>query len=318
MKYIFAVAALLIACHAFAAKTDLDYERLRSSLNALANDPTLGTLAPAERALAEQSVQALNDSSGGKAEHAHRLYVAERRVDIAYAAAQAVDAERRLTQLDRDHDRMLLEASRREAEAARMEVEKQRIQSMLQAEESDRLRAEGEQNAAAAENARAQAAQTQKIADVQAKEAELARKEAQLAELAAADLRGRLQDMRATRGTQGMQMTLDDIAFAAGRAALRPEAKASLGKLVAFVNRDPSKPIRIEGHTDSRGNANANQLLSQKRADSVRDALIAAGVAASRMTSVGLGEDQPVADNETEEGRAKNRRVDVILEDQPR
>ena len=312
------LAALLLAVSvaAFAAKQDLDYERLRASLNALAADPVLGSLAPAERALAEQSVQALNDSSGGKGEHAHRLYIAERRVDIAYAAAQAVDAERRLAQLDRDHDRILLEASRREAETARMEAEKQRIQSMLQAEESDRLRAQGEENAQAAEAARAQAAQSQKLADAQAKEADLARKEAQLAELAAADLRGRLQNMRATRGAQGMQMTLDDIAFAPGRAALRPEAKASLGKLVAFVNRDPSRPIRIEGHTDSRGNANSNQLLSQKRADSVRDALIAAGVAANRLTSIGMGEDHPVADNDTEEGRAKNRRVDVIVEDQ--
>jgi outer membrane protein OmpA-like peptidoglycan-associated protein len=305
-----------VSIAAFAAKQDLDYERLRASLNALAADPVLGSLAPAERALAEQSVQALNDSSGGKGEHAHRLYIAERRVDIAYAAAQAVDAERRLAQLDRDHDRILLEASRREAETARMEAEKQRIQSMLQAEESDRLSAQGEENAQAAEVARAQAAQSQKLADAQAKEADLARKEAQLAELAAADLRGRLQNMRATRGAQGMQMTLDDIAFAPGRAALRPEAKASLGKLVAFVNRDPSKPIRIEGHTDSRGNANSNQLLSQKRADSVRDALIAAGVAANRMTSIGMGEDHPVASNDTEEGRAKNRRVDVIVEDQ--
>jgi len=311
----------VLACFAigaYAAKQDLDYERLRASLNALDADAKLGNLAPAERALAEQAVQALNDSSGGKAEHAHRLYIAERRVDIAYAAAQAVDTESRVAQLDREHDRILIEASRREAENARMETEKQRIASMVQAEESDRLRAEGEQSAAAAEAARAQAEQTKRIADAQAKEAELARKEAQLAELAASDLRGRLQNIRATRGAQGMQMTLDDIAFAPGRAALRPEAKSSLGKLVAFVNKDPSKPIRIEGHTDSRGNANANQLLSQKRADSVRDALIAAGVAASRMTSVGLGEDNPVADNATEEGRAKNRRVDVILEDAPR
>ena len=319
MKRLLLFLSLAIAAPAaFAAKQDLDYERLRASLDALAADATLGNLAPAERALAEQAVQALNDSSGGKAEHAHRLYVAERRVDIAYAAAQAVDAERRVALLDREHDRILIEASRRELENARMEAEKQRIASMLQAEESDRLRAEGEQSAAAAESARAQAQQTQRIADAQAKEAELARKEAQLAELAAADLRGRLQNMRATRGAQGMQMTLDDVAFAPGRAALRPEAKASLGKLVAFVNKDPSKPIRIEGHTDSRGNANANQILSQRRADSVRDALIAAGVAANRMTSVGLGEDNAVADNETEEGRAKNRRVDVILEDSPR
>ena len=318
MKRLLLAAVLaLFAVGAHAAKQDLDYERLRASLNALAADPKLGNLAPAERALAEQAVQALNDSSGGKAEHAHRLYIAERRVDIAYAAAQAVDTESRVAQLDREHDRILLEESRREAENARMELEKQRIASMVQAEEADRLRAEGEQSAAAAQAAQAQAEQTKRIADAQAKEAELARKEAQLAELAASDLRGRLQNIRATRGAQGMQMTLDDVAFAPGRAALRPEAKSSLGKLVAFVNKDPSKPIRIEGHTDSRGNANANQLLSQKRADSVRDALIAAGVPANRMSSVGLGEDNPVADNNTEEGRAKNRRVDVILEDAP-
>ena len=319
MKRLLLVAVLtLFAVGAHAAKQDLDSERLRASLNALAADPKLGNLAPAERALAEQAVQALNDSSGGKVEHAHRLYIAERRVDIAYAAAQAVDAESRLAKLDREHDRILLEESRREAENARMELEKQRIASMVQAEEADRLRVEGEQSAAAAQAAQAQAEQTKRIADAQAKEAELARKEAQLAELAASDLRGRLQNIRATRGAQGMQMTLDDIAFAPGRAALRPEAKSSLGKLVAFVNKDPSKPIRIEGHTDGRGNANANQLLSQKRADSVRDALIAAGVAANRMTSVGMGQDNPVADNETEGGRAKNRRVDVILEDAPR
>jgi outer membrane protein OmpA-like peptidoglycan-associated protein len=176
------------------------------------------------------------------------------------------------------------------------------------------LRAEGEQET---EAARAQAAQTQRLLDAQANAAELARKEAQLAEAAAGDLRKRLQNLRATRGVQGLQMTLDDIAFAPGQSGLRPEAKASLGQLVAFVNRDPGKPIRIEGHTDSRGSTDANRVLSQRRADAVRSALVAAGVAANRITSVGLGEDQPVAGNDTEEGRARNRRVDVILQDQP-
>ncbi len=308
-----------VAASAWAAKHDLDYERLRASLDELAADPVLGALAPAERALAEQAVQALrDDGAGGKAGRAHRLYLAERRVDIAYAAAQASAAARQLDELDREHDRILLEASRREAERARLEAERQRIQSLLQAEEAERLRAQGEQSAQEAEAAKARAEQAQRLAEAQAKEAELARKEAQLAEAAAADLRRHLENLRATRGAQGMQMTIGDFAFAPGRADLKPEAKASLGKLVAFVNQDPSKPIRIEGHTDSRGSANANLLLSQRRADAVRDALIAAGVAASRITSVGLGECQPVAGNDTEEGRARNRRVDVILEERPR
>ncbi len=307
-----------VASVAVAAKQDLDYERLRASLNELSADPVLGSLASAERALAEQAVQALvADTSGGKAARAHRVYIAERRVDIAYAAAQAASQDNKLQQLDREHDRILLEASRRDAEQARTEAEKQRLQRMIQAEESDRLRAQGEQSAQEAQAALAQAEQTQRLADAQAKEAELSRKEAQLAEAAATDLRGRLQNLHATRVAHGMQMTLDDIAFAPGQAGLRPEARTSLGKLVAFVDHDPSKPIHIEGHSDSRGNPNANQLLSQKRADSVRDALIAAGVAASRITSIGLGDSQPVASNDTPEGRARNRRVDVILEDQP-
>jgi outer membrane protein OmpA-like peptidoglycan-associated protein len=317
MSRFLAILLLIGASTAIAAKHDLDYERLRASLNALAADPVLGGLAPAERALAEQAVQALAEGGGGKSERAHRVYLAERRVDVAYAAAQAADQERKVAELDREHDRILLEASQRELQRVRMEAERQRMESELQAEESERLRAEGEQSAQEAEAAKAQAAQTQRLFEAQAKAADLARQEARLAEATAGDLRKRLQNLRATRGAQGMQMTLDDIAFAPGQANLRPEAKASLGQLIAFVNRDPGKPIRIEGHTDSRGATNANRVLSQRRADAVRDALIAAGVAAGRISSVGLGEEQPVADNESEEGRGRNRRVDVILEDQP-
>jgi len=317
MSRFLAILLLIGASTAIAAKHDLDYERLRASLNALAADPVLGGLAPAERALAEQAVQALAEGGGGKSERAHRVYLAERRVDVAYAAAQAADQERKVAELDREHDRILLEASQRELQRVRMDAERQRMESELQAEESERLRAEGEQSAQEAEAAKAQAAQTQRLFEAQAKAADLARQEARLAEATAGDLRKRLQNLRATRGAQGMQMTLDDIAFAPGQANLRPEAKASLGQLIAFVNRDPGKPIRIEGHTDSRGATNANRVLSQRRADAVRDALIAAGVAAGRISSVGLGEEQPVADNESEEGRARNRRVDVILEDQP-
>ncbi|HSM99763.1 MAG TPA: OmpA family protein, partial [Rudaea sp.] len=253
--------------------------------------------------------------SGGKDGRAFRVYMAERRVDIAYAAAQAASQQNQLDELNREHDRILLQAVQRDAEQARAEAEKQRLQNMIRAEEVERLRAEGEQSAQEAQAAQAQADQAQKLIAAQAKATELARKEAQLAEAANSDLRRRLNHLTATRGAEGMQMTLDDIAFAPGQAQLRPAAKSSLGKLVAFVNRDPSKPIRIEGHTDSSGNTRANQVLSQRRADAVRDALIAAGVAARRITAVGLGESQPVADNGTEEGRARNRRVDVILQD---
>ena len=312
----FGFTLALTCLAASAAKPDLDYERLRASLDSLGSDPALGKLAPGERTLAEQAVQALvTDKSGGKDGRAFRVYMAERRVDIAYAAAQAANQQNKLDGLSRDHDRILLQAAQREAERARADAEKQRLQSMIRAEEVQRLTEQGEQSAQAAQAAQAQADQAQKLIAAQSRATELARKEAQLAEATNADLRRRLNSLTATRGAEGMQMTLDDIAFAPGQANLRPAAKSSLGKLVAFVNHDPGKHIRIEGHTDSSGNTHANQVLSQRRADAVRDALVAAGVTASRITAVGLGDGQPVADNGTEEGRARNRRVDVILQD---
>lgn len=313
---------LAVACSAAAAKTDLDYARLRASLNDLAADPVLGKLAPAERALAEQAVQAVADKGGTGREHAHLVYLAERRVDIVYATAQAIDQERRLEKLDREHDQILIAASRHDAEQARLEAEKQRIQSLAQAEESERLRAEadaaraqGEQSAQDAALARKQAEQTKRLADAQAKEAALSRKEAQLlAEAAAADARARPQTASPSPGAQPAQMALDDSAFAPGTSTLRRDAKSKVSAIVAFVNRDRGRQIRIEGHTDDSGNANANLVLSQRRAEAVRDALIGAGVDARRISTIGMGQDQPVAPNTTAEGRARNRRVDVILE----
>ena len=316
-------ALLLTVCAAAsAAKTDLDYARLRASLNDLAADPALGKLAPAERALAEQAVQAVAEKGGNGDEHKHLVYLAERRVSIAYATAQAIDQERRLDKLDREHDQILLAASRHDAEQARLEAEKQRIQSLAQAEEAERLRAEadaaraqGEVSAQDAVIARKQAEQTKRLADAQAKEAALSRKEAQLlAEAAAADARSRAPAAAPATGAS-KQMALNDSAFAPGAATLRPEARSNVSAIVAFVNRDKTKQIRIEGHTDNGGNANADLVLSQRRAEAVRDALVGAGVDSRRITTFGMGQAQPVAPNTTEEGRAKNRRVDVILED---
>jgi len=313
---------LTVSAAATAAKTDLDYARLRASLNDLAADPALGKLAPAERALAEQAVQAVAEKGGNGDEHKHLVYLAERRVSIAYATAQAIDQERRLDKLDREHDQILLAASRHDAEQARLEAEKQRIQSLAQAEEAERLRAEadaaraqGEVSAQDAVIARKQAEQTKRLADAQAKEAALSRKEAQLlAEAAAADARSRAPAAAPATGAS-KQMALNDSAFAPGAATLRPEARSNVSAIVAFVNRDKTKQIRIEGHTDDGGNANADLVLSQRRAEAVRDALVGAGVDSRRITTFGMGQAQPVAPNTTEEGRAKNRRVDVILED---
>jgi outer membrane protein OmpA-like peptidoglycan-associated protein len=296
-----------------AAKLDVDYERLSGSLSQLESDSKLGSYAANEIASARAALASLQENGRGK-KRAHLLYMAERRVDIAWAAAQVLDLENQQAQLQQEHNRLQLAAARHEAEQARRELDQQRLMAQIRAEEAQRQAdeaiAQGEQETAAA---REEAEQARRLVDAQAKETALARKEAELAGASAVSLRARLNALRETRGAQGMQMSLDDVAFATGQSTLRAEASESLAKVAEFVRKDPDKRVRIEGHTDSTGSANANQVLSQKRAEAVRDALESAGIDASRMTAVGVGEERPVASNETAEGRAKNRRVDIIL-----
>jgi outer membrane protein OmpA-like peptidoglycan-associated protein len=295
------------------SKDDLDVQRLTTSLNQLDSNPRLGSYAQAERALARVAVQRLKDA--GSHERPHALYLAERSVDQAKAAAQLDQARHELNKLEREHDRILLEASRQDAQATRRELERERLQNQLAAEETQRLQAQGEAYSQAAQQAQEQAEQARKLAQAQARSAALARRQASLAVAAAKALRARLEGMTAHRGSQGRQMTVTGDAFAPGKSALRPEARQHLGKLIQFVKSEPGKPIRIEGFTDSTGSAASNQSLSLRRAQAVRNALIAAGVNASRMTTVGKGEADPVASNATASGRAMNRRVVVILRD---
>ena len=126
-------------------------------------------------------------------------------------------------------------------------------------------------------------------------------------------LRQQLQTLTATTDSRGQVMTLSGDAFASGQAKLRPEARANLQRVVEFVGKAPGKAVLIEGHTDSQGSANLNQVLSQRRAEAVRDALIQDGVEGSRLTAVGIGKDRPIADNATADGRARNRRVEIVV-----
>ena len=316
-----ALVLTLTAC-AGTPKRDLDHERISAELAALESDPSLGQFAGAERVQARQALARLADARGSERDVA--AFVAERRVEIAAAAAQAELAGQQIAQLQRERDHILLEASRRDAEVARLEAEKARLQAMARAEEAERAmraaaaaRMESAQSQESAQLALAEADQARALADAQAREAALAKREAELAGAAAESLRLQLQSMTARRDARGEVMTLSGDAFAPGQAMLRPEARANLQKVVAFVQASPGRPVRIEGHTDSTGSANMNQVLSQRRAEAVRQALIEDGVDASRLSALGLGEDQPIADNASESGRARNRRVDIVVINTP-
>ena len=104
-----------------------------------------------------------------------------------------------------------------------------------------------------------------------------------------------------------------DISFAVNRADIKPELRAVLDPFATSLQGDPNVRVSIVGHTDSTGSDSVNNPLSLERAHSVRDYLAARGVAATRIETSGRGEREPIADNNTDAGRAKNRRVEIFL-----
>lgn len=104
-----------------------------------------------------------------------------------------------------------------------------------------------------------------------------------------------------------------DVLFAVDSAALRPDLQADIASIAQNLIRYPNSQIQIIGHTDNSGTAAYNQDLSQRRAVSVADVLRGNGVPAGRIAAFGRGEDQPIASNLTDQGRAQNRRVEIII-----
>jgi len=119
------------------------------------------------------------------------------------------------------------------------------------------------------------------------------------------------------RDARGTIVSLADILFDFDKATLRREVEFNLVKIATILNQFPEMKIHIEGHTDDVGSDEYNLGLSQKRAQAVFDFMASQDVDENRMTSEGYGETRPVADNESEQGRQQNRRVDLVIRDEP-
>jgi hypothetical protein len=203
MKLTFRLSMLLVAVAAAGAahassKDDMDVARLNNSLSQLSTDPALGMYAQAEQARAHDAVNQLSQAKSR--DRVHALYIAERRVDLARATAQLQDAQQQIAKLDREHDQIQLDGSRRETEMARRELERQRLQYQAAQEDSARQIAAG---AEAAAQAQAQADQAKKLAAAQAKVANAAKKQADLAAQAARAMRQQMQGDSSTSKDQG-------------------------------------------------------------------------------------------------------------------
>jgi outer membrane protein OmpA-like peptidoglycan-associated protein len=114
---------------------------------------------------------------------------------------------------------------------------------------------------------------------------------------------------------EGIKVKIENLFFATNKTYILPQSEQAMADLANFLLENQTVKIHIVGHTDAVGTDEANQILSEGRANSVRNDLIKRGVAAERMTAEGKGEKEPVADNDTEEGRQLNRRVEFTITD---
>ncbi len=170
-----------------------------------------------------------------------------------------------------------------------MKLERQQVQLDLRAAEIDRTKAEVDR----------------------------ARAEAEEARLAAAEMQKQLESLEAERTERGMVLTLGDVLFSSNEASLAPGAARNIDQIASFMKSYPERNVIVEGHTDSMGDDDYNLDLSRDRAFAVRQALVAQGIPAYRISTQGFGEAVPVASNQSSVGRQQNRRVEIIFPDGP-
>jgi len=276
-----------------------------------ASTGSAATVAPADVHLAKDALDRAEHSFKDKPDSYRTrdlAYVAERRAEIAEARASIANEQKRQARANEAYQAtqttMTAEAKQDLKDArsalASSELAGEKTAERLSAETKARVDAErlvdktmvdlsAEQQARAASEQRAAAAQVA------------------LAKLAAVKEEPR-----------GMVITLSgSVLFASNRAALLPEALKRLDEVAEVLLTTRERNLTIEGHTDSRGSDSQNLELSQLRADAVRNYLVRREYQPDRIVAHGLGESHPVADNATAEGRANNRRVEIVIEREP-
>lgn len=218
--------------------------------------------------------------------------------------AEAVEAEiaRRTAEME------ALTTRAREAESAAASAAAAQAEAQRQRQEADAAVVTAQRELAGIEAERLELQGS--VTALREQAAGLAREKAELS----ARLQGALSEVADTKNTaRGMVVSLPDILFDTNEATLKNDAKIVIAKLAGILLIMPELNLRIEGHTDSTGSPEYNQVLSERRASSVRDFLSEQGVGSQRMMSVGYGLTRPVGDNATSQGRAMNRRVEIVI-----
>ena len=256
-------------------------------------------------------------------EDAQATVAAERRAALDREAKARADADAEVKRRqEADQARAAAEAAKAEAVRMKQEAEQASQDAVRQRQEAEQARAAAQQQQQVAQAAAEQAARDRAAAVSQQRaaeaETEKARQAAAQAEAEKAQLRAQLLSqlnsiLQTRDSARGLIVNMSDVLFDTGSYTLKPGAREKLAKISGIVLAHPGLNLQIEGHTDSVGGDEFNQQLSERRADSVRDFLAEQGVPGSAISARGFGKTQPVAGNDTAEGRQRNRRVELVV-----
>ena len=313
-----AVAVLISGCASTPPQPPAALEQARATYNAVRGDPQVNKNAVVEL---DRATAALRDADRAwseerdRSEVEHLAYLARRRAEIAMEASRARSADDAIQSASTERDRIRLEARTREAnlaeqrgQSAQREAEAAQREALLAQQRTEAARRDALTAQQRAEQARREAeASQQQSAEAQrnaSQEADKARR-----------LQAELAELSAKQTPRGYVVTLGDILFDVNRSELRSGARRSIDRLAAFARDNPERRFEIDGFTDSQGSAEYNMGLSERRAEAVREALVGAGVASTRIDVKPYGPAYPIANNNTPAGRQLNRRVEIVISD---
>jgi outer membrane protein OmpA-like peptidoglycan-associated protein len=286
-----AVAIVMAACASQPQRIN-EVEEARIAVQDVESSPDAGKYAAAEVSAAHEALrdaEQLADKHKSRKDISQAAYLAKRHADIAAEQIAKGQAEEKTAAAEAERARVILQAREQEAAAARSQAEAAAQRADAEKQQADALRQQ-------AQSAQAQAQIT----------AENAQREA-------AELAAQLRDLQAKQTDRGLVLTLGDVLFDTGQATLKPGAASTIDRLASFLEKSPERSVAIDGHTDSVGSEAYNLQLSESRANAVKAALMAKGIPAERVTTVGKGEGEPVASNAEAAGRQQNRRVEIII-----
>ena len=311
------VATLMAGC---AATVPQELASARETYRRVSTGPAAESK-PAEVHMAAKALDEAEQSFAEKPESYHTrdlAYVAQRKAEMAESLAETATHQASVARSDAEFmtaqteivKQTKADLGKSRADLAESERDTRKTSNQLAAEMQ--ARAASERHGAATDAELAESKRTGAVTAAQLAIEQTARvaadKRAAAATLALANLAAVTEEAR------GLVITLSgSVLFTTDKDVLRSAAQTKLSQVADALMAEEQRPLVIEGHTDSRGSAEHNSDLSLRRANAVRSFLISKGYDANLVTAQGIGQDRPIADNTTTEGRANNRRVEIIV-----